>query len=333
MSEVTAPPTRSLAGLIDYAVAFPQGRVTVAQMHEWSGLSTAEIMEITHCTEFPMLEPDEYAWELAVEAAGAVLDRTDTDVDSITRLIYAGSGYWDAPAWSPAAKVADELGITQAHCFEVTNFCNALTLGIQVAVDGLRPGAGDRVLVVSAERFGGTVDRRDPDSKALFNFGDAAAAVLVGEADRGLAYLGSSARTDPRWCDYYAGEYHETGVHTRRRGRRAGLADAYQDNFVTLVERTLKDIDRDLADVRYLLLNQNDKNVQDRLLSALGLPPDRTVHNHAKLGHMGCADVLIALRGLADLRALADGDLVLLATSGLGFSWSVTALEYRAGES
>jgi 3-oxoacyl-[acyl-carrier-protein] synthase-3 len=36
------------------------------------------------------------------------------------------------------------------------------------------------------------------------------------------------------------------------------------------------------------------------------------------------------LRGLVDDGALADGDLVLLATSGAGFSWSVTALRYGA---
>src|SRR4051812_37097776 len=87
-----APGTRPPAGLIDYAVAFPRGRMTVAQMHEWSGLSTAEIMEVTQCAEFPVLEPDEYAWELAVDAAGAVLDRTGTDPDSISRVIYTGSG-------------------------------------------------------------------------------------------------------------------------------------------------------------------------------------------------------------------------------------------------
>jgi 3-oxoacyl-[acyl-carrier-protein] synthase-3 len=70
--------------------------------------------------------------------------------------------------------------------------------------------------------------------------------------------------------------------------------------------------------------------VQDKLLATLGLPPERSVYNHEKLGHMGCADALIALRDITDADQLADGDLVLLATSGLGFSWSVTALEYRA---
>ena len=264
----------------------------------------------------------------AREAAGTVLDRAGTDPASISRVVYAGNGYWDAPGWSPAAKVADELGITDAHCFEVTNFCNALTLGLRVAVEGLAPGG--LTLVLSGERFAGSVDRTDPDSKGMFGFGDAAAAVLVGTSGCALRFLGSAARTDPGWCDYYTGEFRETGVTSRRRGRRSGLADAYDENYVALVGQVLADTGRTLDEVRYVLVNQNDERIQRRLLDSLGLPPERSVFRHAELGHLGCADTVVALRRLLDDDALAAGDLVLLATSGLGFSWSVTALERAA---
>ncbi|WP_424186814.1 3-oxoacyl-ACP synthase III family protein [Actinokineospora sp. G85] len=319
-----------MSGIVDLAVAFPEGRVTVKEMAELSGVSIPEILEVTHCSQFPVLGPDEHGWELAAAAATEALERTGTDVDDISRVIYAGAGYWDAPAWSPAAKVADELGIEGAHCFEVTNFCNALTLGLRLAVDGLAPDAGERVLVVSGERFGAAADRRDPDSKPVFNFGDAATALVVSSSDVSFEFLGTAARTDPRWCDYFVGDWHDAGVHTRRRGRRKGLKDAYVDNFAELAGRTLKSLDRDPADVAYLLVNQNDKDIQDRLLDRLGLPPERSVFNQLQYGHMGCSDTFIALRQLLDASALSDGDLVLLATSGAGFSWSVTALRHRA---
>jgi 3-oxoacyl-[acyl-carrier-protein] synthase-3 len=319
------------AGIVDLAVAFPDGRITVDEMHRRSGVSLPEILEITHCHEFPVLEPHEQAWELAALAAATLLERTGTDPDAIRRVIYAGSGCWDQPFWSPAAKVADELGITGAHCFEVVNFCNALMTGVGIAAGGLVPGSDERVLVVTGDRFSDVVDRADPDSKGLYNFGDAAAAVLVGGSGHAFGYLASAARTDPSWCDHFAGEYDETGVRVRRRGSRKGLARAYTDNYVALVNETLRKAGRSLSEVRYLLVNQNDRNVQDRLLQALDLPPERSVFNHTELGHMGCADTAIALRQVWDSAALADGDLVLLATSGMGFSWSVTALEYRTG--
>lgn len=321
---------RARGGIVDFEVSFPKGRITVDEMHEWSGLSLPEILEITHCREFPVLEPEEQVWELAVGAASAVLDRTGTDPEAISKVIYVGTGSWDMPIWSPAAKVADELGITGAHCFEVINFCNALPIGIGIAANGIAMGTDEYALILAGDRFSDLVDRADPDSKMLFNSGDAAAAILVAGSGYSFSYLDSSARTDPQWCDLFSAEYHEGGVQVRRRQTRKGLADAYTENYLALVDRTLARVGRPLSDVRFLLVNQNDKNVQDRLLRKLDLPPERSVFNHSNLGHMGCTDTMIALRQVWERGVLADGDLILLATSGAGFSWSVTALEYRA---
>ena len=88
-------------GIVDFAVAFPESRMTVEEMHERSGVSVPEILEVTHCSEFPVLGEDEHAWELAADAAATALERSETDPDDISRVIYAGAGYWDAPAWSP----------------------------------------------------------------------------------------------------------------------------------------------------------------------------------------------------------------------------------------
>lgn len=329
---MTASGLSARAGIVDLDVALPAGRISVDEMHASSGVSLPEILEITHCKEFPVLDPDEQAWELAVEAASTVLDRTGTDPATISKVIYAGSGAWDMPVWSPAAKVADELGVTDAHCFEVVNFCNALMTGVGIAAGGIVPGSDEYALVVAGDRFSDLADRADPDSKGLFNFGDAGAAVLVGGSGPSFAYLASSARTDASWCDHYGGEYHDAGVRLRRRGNRKGLSQTYTENYVALVDQTLAKVGRPLSDVRYLLVNQNDRNVQNRLLTALDLPPERSVFNHSELGHMGCADTAIALRQIWDGGALDDGDLVLLAASGIGFSWSVTALEYRVGQ-
>src|SRR5688572_3651409 len=99
-----------MSGIVDFDVCFPASRASVERMHQASGLPTADILDITHCGDFPALGEDESAWELALRAAQAVIDRTGVDVAAIRQVIYAGSGEWDIPFWSPAAKVAHELG-------------------------------------------------------------------------------------------------------------------------------------------------------------------------------------------------------------------------------
>jgi len=298
-------------------------------MHAQSGVSVAKILEITHCDDFPALGRNEKAWELALKAARSVIERTKVSPAMIRQVIYAGSGEWDTPFWSPAAKVAQQLGIDRAHCFEVANFCNAGMTALQVASDKIALGYADNVLVLVADRLSQMVDYSDPDSKELFNFGDAAAAILLARDRCIFRLLHSAMRTDPAWSDYYAGERRMGRVAIRRKSHHKGLATAYVENFSSLVDDTLATLERKMSDVAYFLINQGDKRMHERLVHTLGIPPEKSVYNYHRLGHMGGSDTLIALQDLLAEQKLQHGDLILLATSAMGFSWGITALEYR----
>ncbi|MFD0884027.1 3-oxoacyl-ACP synthase III family protein [Streptosporangium algeriense] len=318
-----------MGGIVDFEVRLPRGRTSVHLMHQASGAPVEAIREITHTEEFPVLDETEQSWELAAEAARALLGRTAARPADIRQVIFAGSGEWDVPFWSPAARVAAELGIDDAHCFEVANFCNAGTTAIRIALDRLAGQGGDGyTLVLVADRLSRLVDLADPGSKELFNFGDAAAAVLLSGREAVFEVLHTAVRTDPSWADYYYGEQRDGRLVIRRGPHRPGLADAYVDNFTRLVEETLRAVGGKPDDVTHFLINQGDRRMHERLLRELGLPRDRSVFNYHRLGHMGGADTLIALDGLRERRALRQGDLILLATSAMGFSWGVTALEY-----
>jgi 3-oxoacyl-[acyl-carrier-protein] synthase-3 len=318
-----------MAGIIDFEVRFPESRSSVRDMHELSGVPVEEILQITHCDGFPVLGPQELAWELTLQASRCVLERAGVPPDAIGQIVYAGSGLWDTPLWSPAAKVADELGVRGAHCFEVTNFCNAGTTAMRIALDAVLLGRATHTLVLIGDRLSHLTDYEDPDSRALFNAGDAAAAVLMARERCAFEVLHTAARTDPSWSDYYAGEYADERVIVRRRGFRMDLAEAYFENFAALLDDTLAAVHRDRTDVAWFLVNQNDREMHERLLRTIGIPAERSVFNYDRLGHMGCADTLIALHDLRAQGRLRPGDLVLLATSGMGFSWGITALEHQ----
>jgi 3-oxoacyl-[acyl-carrier-protein] synthase-3 len=317
-----------MAAIVDFEVRLPSGQADVRDMQQASGLALAEILEITHTERFPVLDEYETAWELATEAAGTVLKRSGVSPADVDLVLYAGSGEWDRPFWSPAAQVAAEQGIERAHCFEVSNFCNAAMTAVQLAADKITLGRARHALVLVGDRLSQLVDYHDPDSKMLFNFGDAPAAVLVGR-DGPLELLHSQMRTEPQWADYYSGDIEDDRILMRRRGHRRGLGDAYLRNFVELTNDTLSTLDLAPADVRYFLINQGDRNMHERVLGALGVPPERSVFNYHRYGHMGGSDPFLALAELMDEGRLSPGDVVLVASSGMGFSWGVTALRRR----
>lgn len=314
-----------MVGIVDFEVGLPQARVTVAQMHQASGRPVADILDWTHCQEIPVFGEYEQAWELASDVARTVLDRNRVPASQIGQVIVAGSGEWDSPAWSPAAKVAAELGIDNAHCFEVINFCTASSTALQIAADAIVLGRTRYTLVLFGERASRGVDYTDPESVSLFNTGDAAVAVLV-SSEGSLELLRSHTRTDPAWCDFYVGEYEEGRVVTRRRGRQLNLAKIYLNNYETLTKETLTALGLAIEDVNYFLINHMDRRMHERLLRNLGIPFERSIFNYQRYGHMGCADAYIALDDLRSAGQLRAGEHILLATSGTGFSWGITAL-------
>ncbi|MER5887922.1 3-oxoacyl-[acyl-carrier-protein] synthase III C-terminal domain-containing protein [Streptomyces sp. NPDC001941] len=317
-----------MGGIVDFDVTFPVSTIRVDDVHASSGVPVTDILRITHTKEFPALGEDERAWELALRAATTVLRRTPVPTADIRKVIYAGSGEWDRPFWSPAAKIAHELGIDRAHCFEVANFCNAGTTALQVALKGIGPG--EHALVLIGDRLSKMVDHTDPGSKDLFNFGDASAALLLAaDAPWMFRLLHSAMRTDGSWADYYAGHLEERGVTIRREERRKGLSEAYVTHFTALLDETLTAIGRTVDDIAFFLINHGDQRMHRKLLDTIGLPAERSVFNYDRLAHMGGADTFIALRDLVDEERLRTGDLVVLATSAMGFSWGITALEFH----
>jgi 3-oxoacyl-[acyl-carrier-protein] synthase-3 len=318
-----------VVGIVDLEFGLPDSSVSVREMHERSGRPEADILAWTHCSEIPVFGADQPAWQLISTVAGTVLERAGVSPQEVGQVIVAGSGDWDHPAWSPAAKVAAQIGVTGAHCFEVINFCNAAATAIQIAADAIAVGRVRYSLVLLGERTSGTVDYVDPDSVEMFNTGDCAVAVLLGDENVSFDLLGSRTRTDPRLCDDYVGEHEDGRVVTRRRGRRLNLPLTYLKNYETLTTQTLSELGIGIDDVRYLLVNQVDRRIHERLLAKLGLPFERSVFNYSRFGHMGSGDTFIALAELRSRQQLRHEDVVLLATSGTGFSWGVTALRYQ----
>jgi 3-oxoacyl-[acyl-carrier-protein] synthase-3 len=318
-------------GIVDLEFEFPKSSISVPEMHRISGRSEAEILDWTVCSEIPVFGEFEQAWQLVSTVAATVLDRAGVAPGDIGQVIVAGSGDWDHPAWSPASKIAAELGAFGAHCFEVVNFCNAAAVAMQIAVDSIAAGRTRYALVLVGEQGSRGVDYADPDSLELFNTGDCAAALLLGASDVAFELLWSRSRTDPNLSDYFVGEHEDGRVVTRRRARHLKLPLTYLRNYETLTAEALSALGMDIQQIRYLLVNQVDRRIHERLMTKLGIPEGKTVFNYSRFGHMGCADTFIALAELRYEQRLRHGDVVLLATSGAGFSWGVTALRYQEG--
>ena len=113
--------------------------------------------------------------EMAVDAARQAMDQAGVDGSQIDAVICAASNHERAyPAI--AIEVQEALGIA-GFGYDMNVACSSATFGIQNAVDMIRCGSVDRVLMVNPEICSGHLEWRDRDCH--FIFGDVCTAVVL----------------------------------------------------------------------------------------------------------------------------------------------------------
>ncbi|MEU6290773.1 ketoacyl-ACP synthase III family protein [Streptomyces sp. NPDC046988] len=311
-------------GIADYALAMPGGKLSVDDVSRESGQTVEKLGQILPSGKFSVLAEGETSWSLGRDAAARILARTPVPLDEIGLVLYAGSSEWGTPFWSPAAKIAQELGITQAHCYEVSNFCNAGMVAVKLADDQVRAGTHRHALVIVSDRLSQLVEY-GTGYVELFNFADGAAAVLV-SAEAKYEVLGAAHHTDPQWVDSYYGEIKDGKVKVERGEKLDGLGEAFLGNFTDLTHKVLAGLGQEVADVAYFLVTHGNQDTHRKYLAALGVPDSRSVFQYDLDGHLGGADPFLALEELEREDRIGPGDLVIVATAGSGFTWGVTAI-------
>ncbi|WP_328781234.1 3-oxoacyl-ACP synthase [Streptomyces canus] len=311
-------------GIADYALAMPSGKLSVNDVSRESGYTVEKLGQILPSGKFSVLAEGETSWGLGRDAAARLLARNPVPLEEIGLVLYAGSSEWGTPFWSPAAKIAQELGIADAHCFEVSNFCNAGMVAVKLADDQVRAGAHKHALVIISDRLSQLVEYGTRYIE-LFNFADGAAAVLI-SADAKYEVLGAAHHTDPQWVDSYYGEIKEGRVKVERGEKLDGLAEVFLDNFTALTHKVLGGLGQEVADVSYFLVTHGNQDTHRKYLAALGVDTSRSVFQYDLDGHLGGADPFLALEELERDGRIESGDLVIVATAGSGFTWGVTAI-------
>lgn len=153
-------------GIIAFETLIPPDKLSRLEIAQCSGVDVAELETILPAPSVSVFAPDKADWEYATEAARHLLVQEDVCPSQLGWIIYCGSGVWDKPFWSPAAKVAEQLKAKAAHCFEVVNFCNAGAMGITIAIDRVKASPGKFALVIICDRLSRLIDHNDATLRA-----------------------------------------------------------------------------------------------------------------------------------------------------------------------
>ena len=283
---------------------------------------------------------DETTTSLSVNAARDALAVAGLDPAELDLVIVATcTPDYYMPA--TAVLVAHELGATRAAGFDLMAACSGFVFALATASAYVRSGMHRNVLVVGVELLSRFLDYTDRNTCVLF--GDGAGAVIVSASDApgGLLGLdmysdgsgkegiifpagGSACPTTPKTVAEGGHFVHMAGKEVYKYATRQ-LAESSRS--------ALRSAGLSVGDVDQFLFHQANLRIIESVQNAVGIPSDKTYLNIAKYGNTSAASVPMALvEAIAEGR-IKQGDRLLMAAFGAGYTAGAAVVEWSADPS
>jgi 3-oxoacyl-[acyl-carrier-protein] synthase III len=284
---------------------------------------------------------DEHPSMMAVEAARCALKGIDPL--SVDLVIWTGSEYKDYQVWSAGIFVQRELGLKKAHAFDIAARCSTNVVGLRVARAMMMAHPEiNRVLLCGGHKTGDLVNYKDPNARFLNNLADGGSAMVVEREGHtshahGARLIESSVITDGDFSlDVIipaGGTIKPSSMNISFEescltvpdvaGMRERLAAKSIENFLAVIKNAAKS-----KPIDYLALLHMKRSAHDEILKALELKDEQSIYLD-QYGHFGAPDQVLSL-GLAEKnKLLKTGHQIVLASAGIGYTWSAISLEWN----
>jgi len=264
----------------------------------------------------------------ALEAAGVAADELD--------LIVMGTITGDYPWPATACIVQNNLGAKKAYAYDLSAACSGFVYALGCASDFLQAGRGKKALVIGAETLTRIIDWTDRNTCVLF--GDGAGAVVLEAQDGDAGILSTHLHSDGSYLDLL----YQPGFGSRNPASQQGLDDRLcslrmQGNEVFKVAvRSLTEVSMEALaanqvsseEVNLFIPHQANRRILEATAKRLNLEDHQVFINVHKYGNTSGATIPVAMDEAFRAGQLKQGDLVLLAAFGGGFTWGSALIRW-----
>ncbi|WP_419804102.1 beta-ketoacyl-ACP synthase III [Terriglobus sp.] len=315
----------------------PPNILTNADLERMVDTNDRWIVERTGIRERHLAEPGTPTSVLATEAAKDCLQRRGIDASEIGCII-VGTVTPDMLFPATACLVQNNLGAANTWGFDLSAACSAFTYSLQVGAKLVESGAHDKVLVIGADTMSSITDYTDRSTCILF--GDAAGCVLLepcGEGEVGLIDFwheidGSGGDS---LCMPAGGSLHPASVQTVQSKMHFIKQDGstvYKFAVRKMQEATERMLERNgitVSDLKLLIPHQANRRIIEATAERLGMQPGQVLINIDRYGNTVGATIPLGMGTAIEEGRLKNGDLVLLASVGAGFTVGATLLRWE----
>jgi 3-oxoacyl-[acyl-carrier-protein] synthase-3 len=319
---------------------FPQRIEPNSYFYEELGLDTNEewIRSRTgiHERRVADIANGECTASMGAAAARICLDRAGVKAEDVDAIL-VGTVTPDMNFPASACLIQEELGATRAFGWDVSAACSGYVFTLAQAYAMIRAGMAKRILVIGSETMSSILDYTDRNSCIIF--GDGAGATLVEAADEGGGeLLDFCMHTDGSGAGFLRmpgggalkPASHET-IDNRDHFIKQDGRTVFKHAVTRICEVTLEVLERNnlgAEDIALFVPHQANIRILEACSRKLKVPIDKIMITIEKWANTTAATIPTTLDLALEQGRIKDGDYVVFATFGAGFTWGSTLLRY-----
>lgn len=280
---------------------------------------------------------------MGVKAARIAIDRAGIKAEDIDFVIFATlSPDYYFPG--PGVAVQKALGMRTVGALDVRNQCSGFIYALSVADQFIKTGMYKNILVIGSEIHSKGLDMTTRGRGVSVIFGDGAgAAVLSREENTDKGILSTHLHSEGEHAE-------ELALVAPGMGKR-WVTDIIRDNdpedesyyphmngqfvfknavvrFSEVINEGLQTNNLQISDIDMLIPHQANLRISQFIQQKFQLTDDQVYNNIMKYGNTTAASIPIALTEAWEQRKIKEGDLVVLAAFGSGFTWASAIIRW-----
>ncbi len=322
----------AITGVASYV---PKKVLTNFDLEKMVDTNNEWIISRTGIRERHVAAEGEASSDMSVSAVNKLLAETGVKADEIDAIIVA-TVTPDMLFPSTAALIQEKIGASNAWGYDLSGACSGFLFALKSGASLVQTGS-KKVIVVGVDTMSSILDYTDRNTCILF--GDGAGAVLLEPTeDENFGMIDDILHIDGSGADALhmkAGGSRKPATHATIDAREHYL---YQDG-----RSVFKRASNDMAQVSAEILEKNNmtaeevgifiphqanKRIIDLAARKAGFKDDQVLVNIDKYGNTTAATLPLGLDEAVHEKRIKDGDLVLFAAFGAGYTWGSILLRY-----
>lgn len=280
---------------------------------------------------------------MGVKAAKIALERANISKDDIDLIVFATlSPDYYFPGCG--VQVQEMLEIHTCPALDVRNQCSGFIYGLSVADQFIKTGMYRNVLLIGSENHSGGLDFTTRGRNVSVIFGDGAGAAVLSRSDHnGQGILSTHLHSEGK----HALELSLKGPSTNHWVPEIIAENPQGDDipyypymngqfvfknaiqrFTEVIMEGLQTNGLGIENIDMLIPHQANLRISQFIQQKLKLTDGQVYNNIQKYGNTTAASIPIALTEAWELGKINEGDTVVLAAFGSGFTWASAIIEW-----